>query len=816
MFLTYLRMALRLFSRNKSFTLINLLGLTLGISSFLVILSFVYHELSYEEFWEEEQVYRVVQEFKNPEEGMAVTGAALAQAMSQDVSAIQNYCRLHRQNSFITVELGGSEKVYEERNLIFTDSTFFEIFDLPLLQGSMATALKNPNSVVLTETLARKYFGKENPIHQTIELQGKLLYVQGVMKDLPPKTHLEIDLLVSMDTFKELYGVRGEFGSYWWPAVWTYVKLSPGSDVQAINQQLPEFIKKYREADMAANYIPQLQAVGDIHLHSGYYSEIKANADIDMVYLFAFVGVLILLIACINYMNLSIVQASRRAKEIGIRKVNGARRSSLVIRFMSESVLYAAFAIGLSVLLLQGLLPVFGDLIQRELSFNENNIILYSILPLLLITALLAGYYPSLFVTRFSVDKALKMEASGLKGSNNWLYRGLVIFQFTASVVLIAGTMITYGQLNYMKDASLGFDEEHILSIRIPNLSSGTIYEKKGDMLDNIENAFLRLSQVKMATTADYRPGFGQGGGALFEISGMSASEGDQDRINRMSVGYEYFALLNVDIVAGRDFDQRMGRETNSIIVNESVLDKLNIPDPEGILGQEIRTYVREGDHIYGERRGTVIGVVEDFHAASLRRNIEPILFMPSEEIFKAGAGTLLVKTTEGTDMQELLFSLKQEWQKYYPQGTFEAKFLDESLEMRYQSESRLGNMMLIFSILAVLIACLGLYGLAAYLMERKIKEIGIRKVMGARTTQLVLQFNKDFALLLFISVLIAIPVSIYWSNHWLEQFAYRIEPGATWFLAAGGVCLIIALLTVSYKAFQAAGLNPAKALRDE
>lgn len=817
MFKTYLRIAFRVFSRNKRFTFINLLGLSLGISAFLVILSFVYHEFSYDRFLnEEEQVYRIVQQFKDPEKGMAVSGAALAPALAQDVAAIENFCRLHRQNSFISLRQKGTEQVYEEENLLFADSTFFEVFGLPLVQGSQSTALNSPGSVVLTETIARKYFGEANPLNQTLELQGQLLQVTAVMQDLPNKTHLELDLLVSMETFKQLYGVRGAFSSYWWPAVWTYVRLAPGTDVQAINQQLPTLIKKYREADMATNYIPQLQAVQDIHLFSDYYSEIKANANVDMVYLFAFVGVLILLIACINYMNLSIVHASRRAKEIGIRKVNGARRSSLVLRFLSESFLYTTVALLLSLLLLKASLPLFGDLIQRELSFNDGNLVVYSILPLLLVTALLSGYYPSLVVTRFRVVKALKAQASGLKGKNNWLYRGLVVFQFAASIVLIAGTIITYGQLAYMRDASLGFDKEHILSIRIPRLANGVIFSEKAEKLDDLENALSQQSQVSMVTTADYRPGFGQGSGNLFEIQGIRSSTDDSDRINRMAVGYDYFRMLDLNIIAGRDFDEKRGTETESIIVNESVLDKLGVSDPEDMLGKEIRTYVREGDNIYGERKGSVIGVVEDFHAVSLRREIEPILFMPSEDFYKAGAGTFLVKTTEGANMQELLFALKERWKHYYPENTFDATFLDESLDMRYRAESRLGNMMLIFSVLAIVIACLGLYGLAAYLMERKTKEIGIRKVLGARTTELVLQFNKDFLLLLFVSILIAIPLSVYWSANWLEQFAYRIEPGAWRYLTAGGICLLIALLTITYKAFRAAGLNPAKALRDE
>jgi putative ABC transport system permease protein len=814
---TYLKIALRVFSRNKGFTFINLLGLTLGITSFLVILSFVYHEFSYDQFVEEEEnVFRIVQQMKNPEEGMAVSGAALAPVVVQDITAIESFCRLHRQNSFITVKQANSEQIYEEENLMFADSTFFDIFDLPLIEGSPENALNSPGSVVLTETLARKYFGEADPLNQTIELRDQPLQVRAVIEDLPRKTHLKIDMLVSMETFKELNGVTGEFSSYWWPAVWTYVKLYPGANPEYINRQLPELIKNYRDADMAANYVPQLQAIKNIHLYSDYYSEMKANANIDMVYLFAFVGILILLIACINYMNLSIVHASRRAKEIGIRKVNGARHSSLVVRFMSESLLYTAFAIVLSLIAMQAVLPFFGDFIQRELSFNDDNLIIYSVLPLLLLTALLAGYYPSLFVTRFGVVKALKAQAGSFKGKGNWLYRGLVVFQFAASIVLITATLVTYGQLEFMRKASLGFDKEHILSLRVPRLADGILSDKKAEKLENIEKSLSQLSQVETVVTADLRPGFGHGSGHLFEIGGIASSEDDGDRIDRMAVGYDYFRMLNIDIVAGRNFDDRLSTEAESIIVNEALLDKLNISDPKEILGQEIRTYVRGGNSIYGERKGTVVGVVEDFHAASLRRKIEPILFMPGEDFYKASAGTFLVKTTEGADVQALLARLQENWKNYYPENTFDASFLDESLEMRYRSETRLGNMMLIFSILAIVIASLGLYGLAAYLMERKTKEIGIRKVMGARSAELVLQFNKDFVLLLLIAILIAIPLSVYWSNNWLEQFAYRIEPGALWYLSAGGICLLIALLTVSYKAFSAAGLNPAKALRDE
>ncbi len=813
---TYFRIAFRVFSRNKSFTFINLSGLTLGITAFLLIFSFVYHEFSYDQFIEEkEQVYRVVQQFQDPEEGMSTTGGALAPTLIPNIPAVDTYCRLHRENNFVQVSYEGEEQIYEEKYLVFTDVTFFNIFDLPLVEGSKDEVLQRPGSVVLTEKLAKKYFGERDPLGQSLEIKGEALRVEGVLQDLPQKTHLKIDMLVSMATFKQIYGVQGTFTSYWWPAVWTYVKLRPDADVTAINQQLPELIKQYRDADMAANYVPQLQPLQDIHLFSNYYNEMKANASIDLVFLLAFVGLLILLIACINYMNLSIVQAARRAKEIGIRKANGARRSSLVLRFMSESILYTGMALLISLFLLYILLPEFSSLIQRELVYNDDYLLLWVLIPLFLLTVLLSGFYPALFVTRYRVDRALRANQSGLQG-NNLLYRSMVVFQFVASIGLIAATMVTYGQLQYMREASLGFDQEHILSIRIPNLVNGVISSEKGDMLDNIENVFSRLSQVKMATTADYRPGFGQGGGNLFEISGMSASVDDQDRINRMAVGYDYFRMLNLNIIAGRNFDDRLRTETESIIVNEALLDKLGFSDPETILGQEIRTYVRGANTIYGERVGRVIGVVEDFHAASLRRNIEPILFMPSEGMYKADAGTFLIKTAEGADIPELLLSMKESWKHYYPENTFDAQFLDESLERRYQAESRLGNMMLIFSVLAILIACLGLYGLAAYLMERKTKEIGIRKVLGAAPGELILSFNRDFLWLLGVAALIAIPLSVYWADHWLQQFAYRIEPGIVWYLGAGGICLLIALLTVSYKAFQAARINPVRALRDE
>ena len=808
----YTTIALRNLRKHRSFSIINIAGLTLGITCFTLIALYVQYELSFDQFHPDaDRIYRVIQQRTHDSEDFSRTGGAHAVALQQEFPEFEEVVRVS-QTPVEVQRLNNADAIrQEEEGFYFADSNFFRVFDFELLAGDAAPVLASPDAVVLTQSTAQRYFGDEDPLGQTIRVGDELaLEVRGIMADTPGNSHLQLDFLASVAALKRMYHYQGEFTSYWWPWLWTYVKLSPNTSAEVVNQRMLAFNERYRQQSGGEENVPQLQPLTDIHLYANTTGDPTPGSSRTYVAILAAIALLILFIACINFTNLSLARSVQRTKEVGIRKAAGAARGVLVRQFLGESLLLSIIALVIGLLFSELMLPFFSELAQRPLAIDFGPQLSFwgALLAVVLVTGLLAGSYPAWVLSGVNAARVLKGQPGRPRGQSNLLQRSLIVFQFVASIALIAGTLIAYQQLNYLQEASLGFDQEQILTVEVPGGA-------EGEKIASLEQAFQRTAGVQQTSSVLERPGFGNGIGRVYEVEGMTQEPDEGSRVFRQHVGYDYFDLLDVPLVSGRTFSEASGTDdTAAVVLNERAVRQFGFT-PETALGKRVRTYVYENGQTYGDLTGTVVGVVADYHGTSLREPIEPTVFMSSEGALSQYTNHLLIKTSGG-DATLVRSVLERQWDTVFPNHYFEASFLDADLALRYEEEQRLGKIMLTFSILAILIACLGLYGLASYLAERRTKEIGIRKTLGASVQQLLLLFNKDFVRLILIAFVVAIPITYYAMNRWLQDFAYHIDIGAAVFAVAGLLCLVIALATVSYRSVQAALVNPVDALRDE
>ncbi|MEM6843521.1 MAG: ABC transporter permease [Bacteroidota bacterium] len=813
MFKHYFTTAYRNLMKHKSFSFINVAGLALGITCFTLIALYVRYELSFDRFHTDaDRIYRVIQQKVGDGDAFSRTGGAHITPL-KEVAEVEEVVRLYRTPIEVQrLNDTQAERLNEER-FYFADDNFFDVFNFRLLIGDK-NVLTSPSAVILTESTAQRYFGDQDPLGQTIRIGDSLsLEVQGVMEDTPENSHFSMDFLTSIAALKQYYNNPGPFESYWWPWLWTFVKLQPSTEIDSVNSQVAEAVEKYRGADVAQEFVPQLQPLTDIHLYStSTTSDPSANGDITYVAIFSAISLLILFIACINFTNLSLARSVKRAKEVGIRKAAGAGRGMLMRQFLGESFLLSILALAIGLLLSELLLPYFNDLAHRNLEIALLNQLLFwlSLLGVIIMTGLLAGSYPAWILSRLQAARVLKGNAGQKLGGRQWLQQSLVVFQFVASIALIAGTLIAYQQLIFLQETSLGFDKEQVLTVVAPQISSNEQAEK----LASLEQEFSQLAGVSAVSRAYVRPGFGHGMDRAYEVEGMTEEIAPEDRVSRQHVGYDYFDLLDIPLISGRTLSSESGTDASeAVILNEAAAKNFGFT-PETALGKKVRTYVSENGQTYGDYTGTVIGVVKDHHSASLKERIAPTVFMSSEGDYSFLTRHLLVKASGSP--QQIISDLEDAWQDVFPDRPATISYLDADLEMRYQAEQRLGDIMITFSVLAILIACLGLYGLASYMAERRTKEMGIRKTLGASVQQLLLLFNGDFLRLIGIAFIIAIPIAWYTMDYWLQNFAYHVSIGPIIFVIAGLLCLSIALLTVSYQALRTARVNPVDSLRNE
>jgi putative ABC transport system permease protein len=807
-FTNYLKTAFRSLLKNKGFTTLNVLGLTLGIATCLLIVFYVLDELSYDRYNEKaDRIYRINNQIKfgGNENVYASSPAPAAQAMKNDFPEIEQVVRL--QNAGRIRVKKGSEYIQED-HAVYADSSLFAVFTLPLIEGDAANALRDPKSVVITEQTAKKYFNRTNVVGQTLLINDNEPYkIMGVTKDLPVESHFRFDFFFAMSDLsasREQAWLSNNFI--------TYVVLKPGADPNRLEAKFPGFIRKYMGPQLqdvlhvtfdgfekGGNYYHfSLFPLTKIHLRSNSVDDLAANGDIEYVYIFSAIALFILLIACINFMNLSTARSANRAREVGVRKVLGSPRKYLVAQFLTESVLVTLAGAALALILAWALLPLFNTLSGKELTVSYH---LFSrLLPILLVFVViiggLAGSYPAFFLSAFQPIDVLKGKlASGFKGGR--LRSVLVVFQFAISFFLITSTLVVYQQIKYIQSRDLGYNRDHVLIVQNT--------ETMGSQALAFKQEVKQLSGVDNATLTSALPTAGYGNWtSLFEDRAL-----DQKRAvhsQRWSVDEDYLGTLGIKLKSGRNFSREMPTDSSAVIINEAAAKLLSYANP---LDQLL--YAPADNLLKKINTYHIIGVIKDFNFQSLRKNVAPMALILDED-----RGALSVRIHAGADIPSLMAKVKDKWKELSPNQEFAYSFMEQDFDGLYRAEQRIGRIFLSFSSLAILIACLGLFGLVAYAAEQRTREIGIRKVLGAGISTIVRMLSRDFIKLVLLAILIASPLAWLAMHKWLQGFAYRIDISLWIFIGAGLIALFIAVVTVSFQTIRAAVANPVKSLKSE
>ena len=783
----YFKVALRNIRRHPGYSIINIAGLAIGLACCLFILIWVLDELSYDKFHENAPyLYRVEenQHYSGRVYHVTVTPYPLAPALKADFPEIIEATQY--------VGVGGQllrygEKAFFETGVRAVAPAFFRMFTFPFVKGDSNTALDDPFSLVISEEIAEKYFGEEDPIDKVFSVNNRYdMKVTGVMKNVPKNSYLQFDMAIPYALLEKVGAVSDSMGSN---SILTFVQLQKGASLQQINDKIRGFIKKH-VPDSVTDL--ELALYSRIHLHQ-YFGYGRDMGQIKYVYIFSLIAFFVLLIACINFMNLSTARSANRAKEVGVRKVVGALKRHIIRQFYGESVIYAFIALAFAVILVVVLISPFNNLSGKELSLGifGNWMILVGFIGVTLFTGLVAGSYPALFLSSFQPVSVIK--GSLKSGAGSTLFRRiLVVVQFALSIFLIIGTVVVYNQLHYMKNRDIGYDKEHLVYIPMRG--------QTGSFYNALKNALVRDPRILSVTGSNHRPS-----NIGSNSSGANWDGKDPDQvvlIGISSVDYDYIETIGIELKEGRGFSKEYGTDqTEAFIVNEEVAKLMG---KESVAGENFS---------FAGREGHIVGVMKNFHYYSVRNKIEPLAIYLRQA--DQGFSYTLIRIPSENISASLDF-VKETWQKVVPDFPFEYRFLIEDFEYYYRSEERMGGLLKYFSILAVLIACLGLFGLASFTAEQRTKEIGIRKVLGASAPQITLLLCKEFFVLVLLANIISWPVAYFIMRNWLQDFAYRTSLGMLTFVLTMVLALVIALLTVSFQAVKAAVANPVDALKYE
>jgi len=810
MFSNYLKIAWRNLKKQPFFTFLNTFGLAIGMAGGLLISLYIYDELSYDKmFTDADRIHRVNADIKfgGPARAFAVQSALMASTLENDYPEVELATRFRTVGSMLVKE-SGSETNVKEPQATYVDASFFEMFGLSLLSGDTATALKEPNTLILTKTAAEKHFAVNQAVGQTLVLNNTDTYtVTGVIDDMPRNSFLRNhSVFMAMEGYEESRNT--EWGSHNFQ---TFVKFLPGEDTEAFEPSLQDIMEDYvmpwaqefypgislEQFKASGNYIKySLTALTDIHLHSDRVAEISPNNRIEDIYILSFIALFLVILASVNFMNLSTAHSLKRAKEVGIRKTLGSGRPALIRQFLIESALIVLFSLLVAIILALIAMPLFNSLSGKEITLPLSNPVFW--LVLLMATVLLAifsGSYPSFFMSRFMPVKVLKGSGENSLGGSK-IRNALVIFQFAISVFLIVSTLVVYQQLRFIQHKELGFSKEQVLVI-------DDVYTI-GQRARSFKQQIGGLGFVESATLSSYFPTPSSRSDSSFFKEGSTEQE---NAINMQTWGVDddYVTTLDLKIIAGRNFDRRFGTDSLGIIVNESALEILGLAAEDAIGLRLSRDLGEENPEFY-----TVIGVLQNFHFDSMRSNIGALSLILADD-----TGSMAIKLKAG-NFSNAIAQVETVWNKVAPGQPFNYYFMDESFNTTYESEQRLGRIFMIFSILSIIIACLGLFGLAAFNAERRTKEIGVRKVLGASVGQITYRLTIDFLKLVGIGILISLPLGWFAMDKWLEEFSYRIEIEAWVFVLAALLAIVVSVITVSYQSIKAAIVNPVKSLRTE
>lgn len=800
---SYFTIAFRNLWRHKAFTAINIVGLALGLAVCLLIVLFVSHESSYDSYHiGSDRMYRMTMNFRMDGKDMnfAYASEPAGPALLREYPGVEAITLL-RDDSDMLVKNGNS--TFKEENIAFVDSNFFSFFALPMLKGNVTNVLTEPRTLVITKTTARKYFGDADAIGKTLEMGNLGLFrVTGVCEDVPSNTHFHYDMFGSVKSVNR--------GTKWLASgAHTYVRLRSGYSVQQLVAQSEKLVSKYASAEIKEFFGTSFsefqqkgnrmgfsfQPITDIHLHSNLEDELEANSDVKYIYIFSAIAVFILLLACINFMNLSTAGSAGRSKEVGIRKVLGSVQSQLVSQFLIESVLLTFLALILALGFVVLFLPGFNDLTGKYFTLSAifNWQLLLAAMGACLIIGLLAGSYPAFVLSSFKPIAVLKGKLQANLRSG-WLRNSLVTGQFVVSIGIIIATIVAKQQLHFIQNKKVGFDKEQVLVLHDTQVL--------GDKLNAFKTELSGLSSVVKVSLAGFLPA----GTSRESVDGIQFRDGARTGTHRNKsyfIDEDYLPTLGIRLAQGRNF-VKSSSESSSVLINESAAKVYGFKNP---IGQQISTI---GDGSEGSKRTyTVVGVVKDFHFENMHQSIAPLV------MFYGGDNTQLALRLQANDLPVLLSSIEKLW-KAETDNPFAYSFLNERFNTIYQSEQRIGELFSVFAGLAIIIACLGLFGLAAFTTHQRTKEVGVRKVLGASVGSIVTLLLTNYLKLILLAIVIASPIAGYTMNQWLKDFAYKVDLSWWVFALAGGLAILVAILTVSYQAIKAALVNPVKSLRSE
>ncbi|WOK06265.1 ABC transporter permease [Imperialibacter roseus] len=804
----HLLVAWRVLLKNKLFSFTNVSGLAIGFACCTLIALYVMDELSYDLYHSKaNQIYRVLHYYdnskdttqfsKDPKDYQVWGNAPVGPALQADFPEVEKVVRF---SGRINTLIRRGDKVFNEENIFLVDSTVFDVFGWEFATGSPEKALESPNSIVITESTARKYFGDENAIGETLTVDaaaGRIndtgsYMVTGVLKDIPANSHFTFDVLLPMSQFKK--SRPGVFPQWGYVDFYTYFLVPRGYEISRLQAKMEGFSRRH-VPDF--RYHVMLEPLTDAYLHSDAKRQPGVTGNLSNLYIFSAIAVFILFIACINFMNLSTARSLTRAKEVGVRKVAGARQTVLRTQFLTEAVLLSVMAGFLALLITMLLLPSFRELTGKQISYEAVLApqILLSLFAITIVSGLFAGVYPALVLSSFHPSQVLKgIFKASFQGA--MIRKGLVVFQFTLSIALIAGTGIVFSQLNHLRTVDLGFEQDQMLVINYGY--DGKVEEQ----IDMIKNEFEQHPAVLSAAASRTVPG------GYFPKAGTnvesSTGEMEHQAPDIYEIDYDFIEHFGIELVAGRSYSRDFPADTaRSLVINEAAARLWGYPDPEEAIGKKFEQWGREG---------RIIGVVKDFNYISLHNRIEP-LTLRLEPKYSTSFLTLKLKPE---NLPATVKELEEKWTTLAPHRPFLYSFLDDSFNRQYQADLRFGKVFGVFAILAIFIACLGLFGLAAWTAERRIKEIGIRRVLGASFSQIISLLSADFMKLVLVSILIATPLGWYVMSRWLESFAYQVDMQWWIFAFAGLMAAAIALVTVSFQSVKAASMNPARSLRSE
>ncbi|MUH34973.1 FtsX-like permease family protein [Zobellia amurskyensis] len=811
MFKTYFKIAWRSLKKQPFFTFLNTFGLSIGMAGALLISLYIYDEMNYDTmFADAKRIYRINVDIKFGGEAreLAVTPAPLATALRSDFSEIEAVTRFRTWGSALLRKVNADANVKEEQTT-FVDPSFFDMFGIDLLAGDRNTALERPNTLILTKTAAEKHFGINKAIGQNVRFNNDKIYtVTGVIDDFPQNSFLRNHtVFMSMLSYADSEIVNWGGNNYQ-----TFIKLIPNADINDIQAPLRGFLGKYVIPGVQ-QFIPgvteeQLKVAGDylvystipltdIHLNSHRVAEVSANNDIQSIYILSFIAVFLIVLAAVNFMNLSTAQSLKRAKEVGVRKTLGSNKTELIRQFLVESGLITFLSLALATVMAVVALPFFNSLADKDISIPFLSPIFWLILiGSVILLGLFSGGYPAFFMSRFSPVKVLKGGGQSSVGGGN-VRNSLVVFQFSISVFLIVSTLVVYQQLKFIQGKDLGFSKDQVLIVNDVFVT--------GNKANTFKEEIKQLGFVKNATLSSYFPTPSNRSDTTFKPEEGNSSHENAISMQTWNVDYDYVSTMDFKMVAGRDFNREVGNDSTNIIVNETAVANMGF-SPEEALGKRYTSTLGEENPQYF----TIIGVVKDFHFDTLKEGIEAL------SLRLQGQKNAMAIKLEAGNFSNSISSIERVWNTVAPGQPFDYYFMEDSFNDTYQAEQRLGKIFIIFTILSILIACLGLFGLAAFNAEKRTKEIGIRKVLGASIRQISYKLSLDFLKLVAISILISLPLGWFIMNKWLEDFSYRIDISWWVFVLAAVLAIVISIITVGYQSIKAAIANPVKSLRTE